>query len=172
MNRIITLLLCAVLLVSCTSVQEEREAFPHTPERIVVGRGDETVELLPGDGDFHSLFDALKEILAGCDSFDRVRLSAQDKMNELPGSGETYVELIYGEVTLQALPMVKSGGMAEKEEMEVKRLFFPLTGDCHRMFFLGKEDGYRDSVAIGSMPTDIPLIKQVNALLSRHTEGE
>ncbi len=156
--------------------------LPTEPDRIVVGcRGVET-ELMPGSEAFNLVF---------CSTINRIRynitynknkridtlkLAAYDaETNEHLSVGlkksETYVEFIYDEVSTQWYMAESKDGLCDKE-IEVQRLFFPLSGQYHDCVFVGLDAEYKISAALGQIEDDGDLTDFVQGFFPKEDATE
>ena len=85
---------------------------------------------------------------------------------------ETFVEFVYDEGNLQAIPMKQAGGEIAEEEVSACRIFFPLTREYHRSFFVGANEDYTKSVTFGILPDKTELISYVCDLIAQENTSE
>lgn len=85
---------------------------------------------------------------------------------------ETFVEFVYDEGNLQAIPMKQAGGEIAEEEFSACRIFFPLTREYHSSFFVGANEDYTKSVTFGILPDKTELISYVCDLIAQENTSE
>lgn len=174
----IALLLAAVLLALCScggggeaqdggTTQTASPDFPRTPDRIVIGSGGEAKELLPGDEAFDEIYSAIAGRVGKSGDLGSLRLDEYSRdadgrhMTYALRENETFVELIYEEVTVQSILRSQKGGGVAAEDCEIKRVFCPLTGENHDLVFVSKDDEYKSAHNFGLVTDDTNLIRYV-----------
>ncbi len=169
-KSLICLFMLAVLVFSSCGAKEPDNMFPVKPDKIIVGSGGVEKEFLPGDKDFDKILSYVRERADKSEDFGELLLAAHD-----PASGkhlsyefresETFVEFIYDECKGQSFNMSTSANSSVKEEKEVKRVFFSLTGEYHDCFFYSKDDNYKSTVTLGTLTDNTELITYVRELI-------
>lgn len=181
--RILFLLTIALLVIcSCQSGGEggksaEHAIFPVAPDRIVIGANGKETELSDKDDGYREIVSFIQERVERSEGFLVASLAAVD-----PESGkhlsselrktETFVEFVYDEGNLQAIPMKQAGGEIAEEEFSACRIFFPLTREYHSSFFVGANEDYTKSVTFGILPDKTELISYVCDLIAQENTSE
>lgn len=182
--RSIALLLAAVFLsaaglFSCTDPKMKSGAdarFPLQPDSIVIGSGGREITVTAEDKAYEEIVARVQKLVEKSTAeyaFDTYKMSAYDAATQQPlaqlvRQRETFVEYWYQTETEQLLPAGKKGGAGEGERISVRMVQFPLTGEYHRMFFVGYgEDELSYLPPFGDMTDDLSLIRYVQDLVAK-----
>lgn len=182
--RSIALLLAAVFLsaaglFSCADTKTKSGAdarFPLQPDSIVIGSGGREITVTAEDKAYEEIVARVQKLVEKSTAeyaFDTYKMSAYDAATQQPlaqlgRQRETFVEYWYQTETEQLLPAGKKGGAGEGERISVRMVQFPLTGEYHRMFFVGYgEDELSYLPPFGDMTDDLSLIRYVQDLVAK-----
>lgn len=182
--RSIALLLAAVFLsaaglFSCTDPKTKSGAdarFPLQPDSIVIGSGGREITVTAEDKAYEEIVVRVQKLVEKSTAeyaFDTYKMSAYDAATQQPlaqlvRQRETFVEYWYQTETEQLLPAGKKGGAGEGERISVRMVQFPLTGEYHRMFFVGYgEDELSYLPPFGDVTDDLSLIRYVQDLVAK-----
>lgn len=182
--RSIALLLAAVFLsaaglFSCADTKTKSGAdarFPLQPDSIVIGSGGREITVTAEDKAYEEIVVRVQKLVEKSTAeyaFDTYKMSAYDAatqqhLAQLVRQRETFVEYWYQTETEQLLPAGKKGGAGEGERLSVRMVQFPLTGEYHRMFFVGYgEDELSYLPPFGDMTDDLSLIRYVQDLVAK-----
>lgn len=182
--RSIALLLAAVFLsaaglFSCTDPKMKSGAdarFPLQPDSIVIGSGGREITVTAEDKAYEEIVARVQKLVEKSTAeyaFDTYKMSAYDAATQQPlaqlvRQRETFVEYWYQTETEQLLPAGKEGGAGEGERISVRMVQFPLTGEYHRMFFVGYgEDELSYLPPFGDVTDDLSLIRYVQDLVAK-----
>ncbi len=182
--RSIALLLAAVFLsaaglFSCADTKTKSGAdarFPLQPDSIVIGSGGREITVTAEDKAYEEIVVRVQKLVEKSTAeyaFDTYKMSAYDAATQQPlaqlvRQRETFVEYWYQTETEQLLPAGKKGGAGEGERISVRMVQFPLTGEYHRMFFVGYgEDELSYLPPFGDMTDDLSLIRYVQDLVAK-----
>lgn len=182
--RSIVLLLAAVFLsaaglFSCADTKTKSGAdarFPLQPDSIVIGSGGREITVTAEDKAYEEIVARVQKLVEKSTAeyaFDTYKMSAYDAATQQPlaqlvRQRETFVEYWYQTETEQLLPAGKEGGAGEGERISVRMVQFPLTGEYHRMFFVGYgEDELSYLPPFGDMTDDLSLIRYVQDLVAK-----
>lgn len=182
--RSIALLLAAVFLsaaglFSCADTKTKSGAdarFPLQPDSIVIGSGGREITVTAEDKAYEEIVARVQKLVEKSTAeyaFDTYKMSAYDAATQQPlaqlvRQRETFVEYWYQTETEQLLPAGKEGGAGEGERISVRMVQFPLTGEYHRMFFVGYgEDELSYLPPFGDMTDDLSLIRYVQDLVAK-----
>ena len=182
--RSIALLLAAVFLsaaglFSCTDPKMKSGAdarFPLQPDSIVIGSGGREITVTAEDKAYEEIVVRVQKLVEKSTAeyaFDTYKMSAYDAATQQPlaqlvRQRETFVEYWYQTETEQLLPAGKKGGAGEGERISVRMVQFPLTGEYHRMFFVGYgEDELSYLPPFGDVTDDLSLIRYVQDLVAK-----
>lgn len=182
--RSIALLLAAVFLsatwlFSCADTKTKSGAdirFPLQPDSIVIGSGGREVTVTAEDEAYEELVARVQKLVEKSTAeyaFDTFKMSAYDAETQQPlpqliRQSETFVEYRYQTETEQLLPIGKESGAEEGERISVRVVQFPLTGEYHRMFFVGYgEDALSYLPPFGDVVDDFSLIRYVQDLVAK-----
>ena len=182
--RSIALLLAAVFLsaaglFSCADTKTKSDAdarFPLQPDSIVIGSGGREITVTAEDKAYEEIVARVQKLVEKSTAeyaFDTYKMSAYDAATQQPlaqlvRQRETFVEYWYQTETEQLLPAGKEGGAGEGERISVRMVQFPLTGEYHRMFFVGYgEDELSYLPPFGDMTDDLSLIRYVQDLVAK-----
>lgn len=182
--RSIALLLAAVFLsaaglFSCADTKTKSGAdarFPLQPDSIVIGSGGREITVTAEDKAYEEIVVRVQKLVEKSTAeyaFDTYKMSAYDAATQQPlaqlvRQRETFVEYWYQTETEQLLPAGKEGGAGEGERISVRMVQFPLTGEYHRMFFVGYgEDELSYLPPFGDVTDDLSLIRYVQDLVAK-----
>lgn len=182
--RSIALLLAAVFLsaaglFSCTDPKMKSGAdarFPLQPDSIVIGSGGREITVTAEDKAYEEIVARVQKLVEKSTAeyaFDTYKMSAYDAATQQPlaqlvRQRETFVEYWYQTETEQLLPAGKKGGAGEGERISVRMVQFPLTGEYHRMFFVGYGENELSYLPpFGDMTDDLSLIRYVQDLVAK-----
>lgn len=182
--RSIALLLAAVFLsaaglFSCADTKTKSGAdarFPLQPDSIVIGSGGREITVTAEDKAYEEIVARVQKLVEKSTAeyaFDTYKMSAYDAATQQPlaqlvRQRETFVEYWYQTETEQLLPAGKKGGAGEGERILVRMVQFPLTGEYHRMFFVGYgEDEFSYLPPFGDVTDDLSLIRYVQDLVAK-----
>lgn len=182
--RSIALLLAAVFLsaaglFSCADTKTKSGAdarFPLQPDSIVIGSGGREITVTAEDKAYEEIVVRVQKLVEKSTAeyaFDTYKMSAYDAATQQPlaqlvRQRETFVEYWYQTETEQLLPAGKKGGAGEGERISVRMVQFPLTGEYHRMFFVGYgEDELSYLPPFGDVTDDLSLIRYVQDLVAK-----
>ncbi len=182
--RSIALLLAAVFLsaaglFSCADTKTKSGAdarFPLQPDSIVIGSGGREITVTAEDKAYEEIVARVQKLVEKSTAeyaFDTYKMSAYDAATQQPlaqlvRQRETFVEYWYQTETEQLLPAGKEGGAGEGERISVRMVQFPLTGEYHRMFFVGYgEDELSYLPPFGDVTDDLSLIRYVQDLVAK-----
>lgn len=182
--RSIALLLAAVFLsaaglFSCADTKTKSGAdarFPLQPDSIVIGSGGREITVTAEDKAYEEIVVRVQKLVEKSTAeyaFDTYKMSAYDAATQQPlaqlvRQRETFVEYWYQTETEQLHPAGKKGGAGEGERISVRMVQFPLTGEYHRMFFVGYgEDELSYLPPFGDMTDDLSLIRYVQDLVAK-----
>ena len=182
--RSIALLLAAVFLsaaglFSCADTKTKSGAdarFPLQPDSIVIGSGGREITVTAEDKAYEEIVARVQKLVEKSTAeyaFDTYKMSTYDAATQQPlaqlvRQRETFVEYWYQTETEQLLPAGKEGGAGEGERISVRMVQFPLTGEYHRMFFVGYgEDELSYLPPFGDMTDDLSLIRYVQDLVAK-----
>lgn len=171
------LLLCSCGTDSVSTEVEGESSFFVSPDKIIIGANGEEKELLPGDKAFEDVLTGINARAESVEKFGAMLLAAYNydigkhlsaELREV----EVFVEFIYNDVNMQSFMMVQSGGGSALEDKEVSRMFFALTGEYHKEFFVAKDADYKQSTTLGSLHDNTSLITYIRDLISTETAVE
>lgn len=182
--RSIALLLAAVFLsaaglFSCADTKTKSGAdarFPLQPDSIVIGSGGREITVTAEDKAYEEIVVRVQKLVEKSTAeyaFDTYKMSAYDAATQQPlaqlvRQRETFVEYWYQTETEQLLPAGKKGGAGEGERISVRMVQFPLTGEYHRMFFVGYGENELSYLPpFGDMTDDLSLIRYVQDLVAK-----
>lgn len=181
--RSIALLLAAVFLsvglFSCADTKTKSGAdacFPLQPDSIVIGSGGREITVTAEDKAYEEIVARVQKLVEKSTAeyaFDTYKMSAYDAETQQPlaqlvRQSETFVEYWYRAETEQLLPAGKKSGGGEGERISVRMVQFPLTGEYHRMFFVGYgEDALSYLPPFGDVTDDFSLIRYVQDLVAK-----
>ena len=182
--RSIALLLAAIFLsaaglFSCTDPKTKSGAdarFPLQPDSIVIGSGGREITVTAEDKAYEEIVARVQKLVEKSTAeyaFDTYKMSAYDAATQQPlallvRQRETFVEYWYQTETEQLLPAGKEGGAGEGERISVRMVQFPLTGEYHRMFFVGYGENELSYLPpFGDMTDDLSLIRYVQDLVAK-----
>lgn len=149
---------------SAGAEKKAEESFPAPPDRIVVGVGSVEKEFLPSDEVYANVLDAIGGRVKKSDGFDYYLLANPAGHVSRLRQSETFVEFVYGEGRTLNVPFALGYGEIEYKKINAGRVFFPLTGEYHSMFFTGDDAKYSGGASLGSLTADTTLISYVNTL--------
>lgn len=163
-------LLVSVSVCACASGKGETK-FPMEPDKIIIGTAGSEREILPNDGAYREILSQMKERVDRSEAFDRVLSIAHDPESGKHASvemrkSETFVEFVYNAPTEQKFNTMQAGGKATTEGIEVRCLFFPLTGEYHKCFFIGRDGNYDSAITMGNLADNTALISNVRDLMA------
>ena len=153
----------AALLCSCGKKADTgAPSFPAAPDKIVIGVKGVQSEIYPGEDRFDRILSEVGARVKKSGGFDFLRLSAEnpetgEHLSQTLRDGETYVELLYDEARIQSFNMVRAGGVEAAEELEVQRIFLPLSGKYHNCIFIGQDSDYRSNMTLGQLTDNTAL---------------
>lgn len=173
------LLLCMfavsiVLLSSCGSNETDTintSEFPVDPDKIIVGTVGSEKEILRDDKEYNEILSQVKERIKDSEALDAARLDDHDpETNEHLSfeirENEVFIEFVYNESKVQKFEMLESGGKTVAKEINVHRIFFPLTGNYHDCFFIGKDAGYKETITLGKLAEKAELVTYISNLVA------
>lgn len=174
-----TVFLSAAGLFSCADTKTKSGAdarFPLQPDSIVIGSGGREITVTAEDKAYEEIVVRVQKLVEKSTAeyaFDTYKMSAYDAATQQPlaqlvRQRETFVEYWYQTETEQLLPAGKKGGAGEGERISVRMVQFPLTGEYHRMFFVGYgEDELSYLPPFGDVTDDLSLIRYVQDLVAK-----
>ena len=146
------------------------------PDSIVIGSGGREITVTAEDKAYEEIIARVQKLVEKSTAeyaFDTYKMSAYDAATQQPlaqlvRQRETFVEYWYQTETEQLLPAGKEGGAGEDERISVRMVQFPLTGEYHRMFFVGYgEDELSYLPPFGDVTDDLSLIRYVQDLVAK-----
>lgn len=150
--------------ISNTEV-DRKEDFPPSPDRIDVGVGGEKKELFPDSKEYTDVLEAIRGRVRKSSGFDYYLTPPQgsNAVGRAPTlrNSETFAEFIYDEPRPIDIPIGIGYGEIKYEPTQAQRLFFPLTGEYHGEFFVGKDASYSSGGILGTLTDDTSLIKYI-----------
>ena len=170
------LLLCSCGADSVPAEIGDESSFFESPDKIIVCAEGEPKELLPGDKAFDEVLAGINARAEGTEHFAAMLLAAYNENGKHLSAelreAEVCVEFIYNDVNMQSFMMMQSGGGSALEDKEVSRMFFALTGEYHKEFFVAKDADYKQSITLGNLYDNTELIAYIRNLISAGAASE
>lgn len=147
--------------------------FPKTPDKIVVGYDGQEKEILSGSDEFDRIVSGIGEREDKSGAFGTLNLLAKGldglHLSYEIRERETFVEFVYTEAAPQGFKMAQAGGESEIKDIDVKKIFFPLSGSYHDIIFIGNDAEYDSYTSLGPLTDNTSLTTYVRELFKEDT---
>ena len=172
MKKTVAILLFALLVAFLCSCGEKIGGpyFPAVPDKIVIGISGVESTVVPGDEAFDEIVARVRKIVDMSGGLYTTLLDAGNHgnghMSYEVRESEIFVEFIYNTPRKQSLVMGEGYGKTSLKEMDIQRVFFPLSGQYKDEIFIGSDSEYKTHTTIGAIDVGESFASYIAGLLA------